>query len=128
MPGINYFRKYLGFARYLREAFGLQAVDGRALDEGHGQDAFGGELGDECRGLEERELGVALQQLLVLLELGGLQSVIALLREKGGRDREGGWPVCHASAQRRGGGVGTRPRCLMVCLWQCLLASRHCSF
>ena len=29
---------------------------------------------------------------------------------------------------RGGGGVGTRPRYLIVCLWQRLLASRHCSF
>ena len=27
-----------------------------------------------------------------------------------------------------GGGVGTRPRYLIVCLWRRLLASRHCSF
>ena len=26
-----------------------------------------------------------------------------------------------------GGGVGTRPRYLIVCLWRRLLASRHCS-
>ena len=28
----------------------------------------------------------------------------------------------------RGGGVGTRPRYLIVCLWRRLSASRHCSF
>ena len=28
----------------------------------------------------------------------------------------------------KGGGVGTRPWYLIVCLWRCLLASRHCSF
>ena len=28
----------------------------------------------------------------------------------------------------RGRGGGTRPRYLIVCLWRCLLASRHCSF
>ena len=27
-----------------------------------------------------------------------------------------------------GGGVGTRPRYSVVCLWRRLLASRHCSF
>ena len=27
-----------------------------------------------------------------------------------------------------GGGVGTRPRYSVVCLWRCLLASRHCTF
>ena len=27
-----------------------------------------------------------------------------------------------------GGGVGTRPQYLIVCLWRRLLASRHCSF
>ena len=27
-----------------------------------------------------------------------------------------------------GGGVGTRPWYWVVCLWQCLLASRHCLF
>ena len=27
-----------------------------------------------------------------------------------------------------GGGVGTRPRYLIVCLWQRLLASHHCPF
>ena len=27
-----------------------------------------------------------------------------------------------------GGGVGTRPRYLIVCLWRRLLASRHCTF
>ena len=29
---------------------------------------------------------------------------------------------------RWGGGVGTRPRHLIVCLWRRLLASRHCTF
>ena len=29
---------------------------------------------------------------------------------------------------QRGGGVGTRPRYLIVCLWRRPLASRHCSF
>ena len=32
------------------------------------------------------------------------------------------------SAPQGGGGVGTRPRYLIVCLWRRLLASRHCSF
>ena len=35
--------------------------------------------------------------------------------------------LCWAAAAG-GGGVGTRPRYLIVCLWRRLLASRHCSF
>ena len=31
-------------------------------------------------------------------------------------------------ACRGGGGFGTRPRYLIVCLWRRLLTSRHCSF
>ena len=30
--------------------------------------------------------------------------------------------------QEEGGGGGTRPRYLIVCLWRRLLASCHCSF
>ena len=37
----------------------------------------------------------------------------------------GGWV---GGCGRGGGGVGTRPRYQIVCLWRRLLASRHCSF
>ena len=36
--------------------------------------------------------------------------------------------LCRLSVLSGGGGVGTRPRYLIVCLWRRLLASRHCSF
>ena len=40
------------------------------------------------------------------------------------------WPHSDSTppARRWGGGVGTRPRYSVVCLWRRLLASRHCSF
>ena len=49
--------------------------------------------------------------------------VLRLVRlARGHHTRRGPW-VCGG-----GGGVGTRPRYLIVCLWRRLLASRHCSF
>ena len=36
--------------------------------------------------------------------------------------------VLDGMSHRGGGGVGTRPRYLIVRLWRRLLASRHCSF
>ena len=43
--------------------------------------------------------------------------------------REGRSPAPHTQRARDGGGgVGTRPRYSVVCLWRRLLASRHCSF
>ena len=38
-----------------------------------------------------------------------------------------GMSAWQAGEGARGGGVGTRPRYLIVCLWRRLLASRHCS-
>ena len=39
---------------------------------------------------------------------------------------EENWPsLLGGGVQREGGGVGTRPRYSVVCLWRCLLASRH---
>ena len=40
----------------------------------------------------------------------------------------GGLLPFQCSPRGGGGGVGTRPQYLIVCLWRRLLASRHCSF
>ena len=46
-----------------------------------------------------------------------------------GGGRGGGVPGLTSEERREGGGgVGTRPQYLIVCLWRRLLASHHCSF
>ena len=89
----------------------VEVVDVVGVQERHGAlHDFGGELnGGGVAGLLEVSTGDGDDSCVGLVEKA--REVLEGMRKSGG-----------------GGGVGTRPRYSVVCLWRRLLASRHCSF